>query len=351
MIEVIRKEMNGEQVTFLGTYDAIVIGGGVSGISVARTMAAEGLNVALIEPTGILGREITRGYNTFVKLHEHADHSSSVREYYDRLRDSKGWFEDQVDPIAAAVAFDELLSKYPVNVLFHVWPSRLLTKGRQVYGLEVACKSGRARLDAPKVIDASAHGKISRMWFHAEHADKQISMVQLIYNGITGKCPEENVLTSPKAGEMRVVCRPTFWMNEWRVTLISNQRRSRAEWLLLLEELLIMLRASIPALRTGVLAHLSDDVSGEPELRISTESFVGRIAGHVIDPYVEADKSIPSRTVPIFQEMLCNPAVVDGLFMAGPWLDGFPYDPCLEEISVVNAFLLGDMVGSAALQR
>jgi hypothetical protein len=346
-----RKDMNGEQVTFLGTYDAIVIGGGVSGISVARTMAAEGLNVALIEPTGILGREVTRGYNTFVKLHEHADQSSSVREYYDCLLDSKGWFADQVDPTAAAVAFDELLSIYPVNVLFHVWPSRLLTEGRQVYGLEVACKSGRARLEAPKVIDASAHGKISKMWFRSEHADKQVSMVQLIYNGISGKCPEETVLLSTKAGDLRVVCRPTWWMSEWRVTLISNQRWSRAEWLLLLNELLIMLRASIPALQTGVLAHLSDDVSGEPELRISAESSFDTIAGYVIDPLAEADKSIPSRTVPIFQEMLCNPAVVDGLFMAGPWLNGFPYDPCREEISLVNAFLLGDMVGSAALLR
>jgi hypothetical protein len=172
----------------------------------------------------------------------------------------------------------------------------------------------------------------------------------LIYNGISGECPNEMAVTLPVAGELRVNCRPMRWNNEWRVTLMSNSRRSRPEWQLLLDEALIPLRERIPDLRSGVLAHVSDDISADPETLISTGSNDDTLSGYVIDPYSGTKNRDASFKVPISHGMLCNPDIVDGLLLAGPWLEGFPFHPDREETAVVNAFLLGDLAGQVALK-
>jgi hypothetical protein len=350
MNEVMERNINRDQIANWGTYDAIVIGGGISGVAAARTIAAEGQHVVLIEPTGTLGREITRTSNGFVRLADYGEQSTSLFEFYNCLRERKGWFDGELDPMVAGVALDDLLERYAVDVLFHVWPSRLLTDGRKVTGLEVACGSGRARLEAPKVIDASAHGKIGKAWFSTSLPESGQTRVHLLYNGIIGECPEEVVLTLPKAGKLHVACRPTYWKNEWRVTLSVNRQQSRAEWLLLLDEAMVSLKGWIPALQSGVLAHLSDDVCGDPGLRIATASTDSEVAGYVMNPHVEsgASTSVASLIVPIVQGMLCNPEIADGLFLAGPWIAGYPSNPSLEEAAIINGFLLGDLVGGRA---
>lgn len=329
-----------------GSYDAIVIGGGITGAAAARTMAEQRLRVALLEPTGTLGREVTRAYNGFVKLSDYVKESASIAAFYSLLDERKGVFGDQIAATVAGIAFDELLAPYPVDVLFHVWPSRLLTKASKAAGLQVSCRSGGALLDAPTVIDASAHGKIGKQWFTATPVERGTTSIQLLYNGVIGECPDEIAASLPQAGELRVRCRPTYWPQEWRVTLTTNGYRIRADWQLLLDEIIAVLRERIPALQSGVLAHMSDDVWGEPRLRISTASADEQIAGYWIQTKGHA-RSTPS--IPITRGDLCNPSVMDGLYVAGPWLERYPFDADDEQSAIVNAFLLGDTVGRAAM--
>ncbi|GGD47026.1 FAD-dependent oxidoreductase [Paenibacillus nasutitermitis] len=333
------------------TYDAIVIGGGITGASAARTIASEGLRVALIEPTGTLGREITRAYNNFARLTEYVEQSPSIYEFMNELKSRKGWFEGQLDPTVAALALDEWLASYPVDVYFHVWPSRLLTDRRRVTGLEAASKSGRASISASRVIDASRHGKIARTKFASVKPNHELSLIHLIYNGISGPCPQELSIDLPGEGKIQVSCRPTFWKNEWRVTLVVHRMMEREDWLLLLDGLLPVLHVRIPELRSGVLAYLADDGWSVPDAWLSparassdSASGTGIIAGSIISPDVDGIVDVPA-------SMLRNAEAADGLYLAGPWLEGYPFDPRQEELAIVNAFLLGDMVGRMAAGR
>lgn len=335
-----------EQTPHWGSYDAIVIGGGIAGAAAARTMAEQRWRVALLEPTGTLGREVTRACNGFVKLSDYVNESASIAAFYSLLNERKGVIGDQMAATVAGIAFDELLAPYPVDVLFHVWPSRLLTNAGKAAGLRVSCRSGSALLDAPVVIDASAHGKIGKQWFTATAVERGTTSIRLLYNGVIGECPDEIAVSLPQAGDLRVRCRPTYWPQEWRVTLTTDGHMIRADWQLLLDELVAALRERIPALQSGVLAHMSDDVWGEPGLRISTASADEQITGYLLPTQGHA---ISTPSVPITRGMLCNPSVMDGLYVAGPWLERYPFDADDEQSAIVNAFLLGDAVGRAAM--
>ncbi|WP_409342208.1 FAD-dependent oxidoreductase [Paenibacillus sp. MBLB4367] len=351
MSEVKRRDRSIDAVLTYGAYDAIVFGGGISGVCAARALAAAGRRVALLEPTGTLGREITRAYHMFARISDYAEQSPSICEYAACLRSRNGMFGDQLDPAAAALAFDDMLERYSVDVLFHVWPSRLVLNGKKVIGAEVVCRSGRILLEAPVVIDASVHGKLGSAGFRSAPSNKLASIVHLIYNGVTGECPDEKTISMPGAGELHVACRPTRWSNEWRVSLALDRRLGRPEWQLLLEEITMKLREEIPALRSGVLAHMGDDASEYPNMLISTGSEDSEIVGYAISPDAEAEHTQGLFTVAITRGMLCNPDIADGLYLAGPWLEGYPFDPGREEAAIVNAFALGDSAGRAALQR
>ncbi len=327
----------------LGIYDAVVAGGGVAGVAAARTIAAEGWRVAIIEPTGTLGREIVRARNLFVRLSRYAGMSPTIAEFYECLRQRKGWFDGVVDPNVAALAFDDLMSRYRVQVLFHVWPSNLLKEGQVVTGIEAATKGGYVRMKTPRVLDASVSGKLGKFWFESRPNDKKGSVLHLIYNGVTGECPSERLFLMPEIGDMKVICRPTHWKSEWRISLILEINATRAEWFGLLVDLLPRLQDEITELKNGVLAYVADDVWNVPDLRISTNSKDDHIVGYLEDT---AGKPFALR-----QRMLGDPAIIDGLTLAGTWLDGLPFDLCQEETSIVNAFRLGDFVGASLTRQ
>lgn len=326
----------------LGTYDVIVLGGGITGLAIARTLAMKGLHIALIEPTGILGREITRARNMFVHLEEYVDDSITIQVFYECLLKAKGWFNGVIDPNAAALAFDEMLNQCKVQVLFHTWPSHLLHDDLKVNGLVVATNNGYALMKTEQVIDASFYGKLGRSWFYSKPSVWHVSVLNLTFNGVEGTCPYESKLIMPDLGDVKVLCRPTHWKNEWLVSLILERKFERAEWIVLLADLLPILQQEIHELRSGVLAYVADDVYNTPHIRISTKSKDDRIIGYL-------DKS-KGKSVGIYQRMLCDKTTIQGLTLAGNWIDGISFDPRIEEASIINSFKLGDLIGTSFLK-
>ena len=303
----------GSGMQTLGAYDAVVVGGGLAGVAAAYTLASEGWNIAVIEPTGVLGREITRAYSNRIHLPDH--HSpGALRAFQTCVKNRMGWFDGQVDPVAASLAFDDLLQRHHVHVFFHIWPSRLLTYKNRVTGIEAASLSGQVRLEAPVVIDASSLGKLSASQFGSRPAaPPHDSMIRLIYSNITEELPREYGIRLNNGEALKVQCNRTCWPNEWRVTLSANQPRNRADWQLVLGSALPAMREQIPALQTGVLAHLADDPIQSPPHRIDTGT-----------------------------------GVISGLVAAGAWMEGYPYNPFQEEAMITNAFLLGERAAQAA---
>jgi hypothetical protein len=322
-----------------GTYDVIVVGGGITGVAAAWTLRSKGIKVALIEQTGTLGREIVRGRSMFVDLPSYLEHSPSVASFYARLSTRQGWFNGILDTNCAAIAFDDILHECGVDVFFHTWPSKLQLVGTKVQGIEVASKSGYGYLEATYIVDASVSAKLSRPLFNEVPGDEPLAAIHLLYNGIEGDCPENTTVTLADFGDVRLAFRPTFWPGEWRVTLYAERHLARQDCPLLIEAALEPLHAHAPALVNGVLAYVSEDNWEVPSFRLATGSKETQIVGGVANPQE------PKHPVAIHSSSLSNPDIVDGLMLAGFWIEGYPVDLFNEETMIINAFRLGEIAG------
>ncbi len=144
------------------TYDLIVVGGGISGVSAATAAAREGLSVLLIEQSGALGGAMS---NSLV----YPFMSYTVRVNGERHEISKGLFaemkkrhEDYVDASweTYKLVFDDMLSEAGVEVLFHSTVFEAVTDGRAVHTVRVATKAGVMSFSAKFFIDASGDGQL-----------------------------------------------------------------------------------------------------------------------------------------------------------------------------------------------
>jgi HEAT repeat protein len=338
-------------------FDAVVAGGGLAGAAAALNLAAAGMRVAIVEPTGALGREIARGRNLFADLPVHADRSPSIRAFLDALRERGGWFDGAMDPIAAAIAWDDLMERRGVRVLFDVHPAGVMVDGRRVAGLTVVTKTGYGWIRAPRVVDATVYGKPSAPWFRRWEPDADAprrTVLHLMFNSVAGDGTAEDITLAADAiadtgtgagagmdlGELRVRCRPTYWEGERRVTLACDRLVPRSAWIRNLPSLIPALQRHIPALKTGIFACAAEEVWRTPEFRTAAAAD-GRRLGFV--------QGADGRPHALTLGMVADPAVVAGLYLAGPWLAQFPFDPLQEEAALVNLFLLGDAVGRALL--
>lgn len=328
-----------EQVELLGRYDAVVVGGGVSGFAAARTMAAAGMKVGLLEQVSSLGREIVRARSIFVDLAGHQDDSPTIRLFYERMREHGGVFGGIVDPNGAAVVFDELLHRLGVDVLFHVWPAELLGDGKRTGGLIAATNTGYARVEAPVVIDASERGKLSRALFRTKTGLPGKSALRLLFSGISSPCPAELTLHAPGLGDVRVLCRPTFWPNEWQLSLHLERSMTRQQWASCLEPVVEALCERVPALAEGIVSYIGNDVWATPDFRVATGSRDRTVAGRL---------RLAGGETSVARGMLGDPESMSGFYMAGMWIDGLHVDPLREEEALVNGFVLGDLVGREA---
>lgn len=206
-------------------------------------------------------------------------------------------------------------------------------------GLEIATKTGYSRIQAPRVIDATVYGKLAQHSFNRGRNAFEKSVLHVIFNGVEGECTANHVLSANNLGELQVMCRPTYWKEEWRVSFIARSRVTRPEWIRCLPSLLPDLRRLIPALGRGNLTLVSEDVWMTPEFHLHTNSRDDRHLG-----YVEALDGSPFE---IRHNMLGDPNTILGLTLSGTWLKNFPFDPALEERSIVNAFRLGDLAGQS----
>ncbi|WP_309119779.1 FAD-dependent oxidoreductase [Paenibacillus sp.] len=322
-------------------YDAVVFGGGISGTAAAYVLAREGLRVLLCETTGTLGREIVRGRNQFAGLPRYSEVSSAVREFFRCLMLHRGWFDGEMDPAAAAVAFDSMMEQVGADVLFQVWPSEVCAEGGRIAGAVLATKTGYRAIRTTKVVDATSHGKLAQSWFEGSANPDARTVLHVLFNGADGDCETEQSWTTVGLGEIRASCRPTYWPGERRLSLCADKFVTRSEWMLHLPSIVPELKRSFPSLSGSAFTYVADDVGQTPRLRFRTGSIDTRAAGHVED-----SEGLPYE---IRRNMLGDPLRLQGFAMAGSWLEGMPFDPAQEERSLMNAFRLGELAGRSLL--
>ncbi len=164
------------QIPVEGSYDVIVVGGGIAGVAAAVAARRNGCRVLLIEKSVVLGGLATlgfiaeylplcdgRGTKVTAGIAEELLHLS-IKYGYDTLppewRDGKGVgttkrYRTFFSPPEFIYALDELMADEGIDVLFDTVFSRPVMEGGRCEAIIVENKSGRTAYAAKMYVDAS----------------------------------------------------------------------------------------------------------------------------------------------------------------------------------------------------
>ena len=141
-------------------YDLIVAGGGVAGVAAAVSAAREGLQVLLVEQTGVAGGEMTNAlvYPFMRYTLRKSGRVLAAGLFAEMRRRWEAFGEPSWE--AYKFVFDDMLTEAGVEMLFHAQIFDAATDGRRITGISVATCSGRQELHARMFIDATGDGAL-----------------------------------------------------------------------------------------------------------------------------------------------------------------------------------------------
>jgi 2-polyprenyl-6-methoxyphenol hydroxylase-like FAD-dependent oxidoreductase len=169
-------------IEFERSFDVVVVGGGVAGIAAAQEAARSGLRTALVEKTILLGGLATTGLvNVYLPLCDGngrqvtfgiAEELLHLSQKYGPGEIPPHWQEQRqassrkrlmavFSPASFVLALDEILESAGVDLWLDTLGCLPRMEGRQISGVEVETKAGRALLRATCVIDASGDADIA----------------------------------------------------------------------------------------------------------------------------------------------------------------------------------------------
>lgn len=207
-----------------GEYDTVVAGGGIAGATAAWRLARSGQRVLVVEPTGALGREISRSRLMWWDLPRASLSNDFADALHAQLTGLGGYFDGILDPVATALALDQMLVEAGIDVLFHVWPTTLShgTRSR----LALASAEGRSHVSVHTVVDASRRGRLMRAAGLPFPRQRPLSRLDLVYAGVplpSHGVPGSIAVDSLEYGDVGMTWRPTFWPGEVRVTVSCHR--------------------------------------------------------------------------------------------------------------------------------
>lgn len=148
-----------KKIPVLGSYDAIVVGSGPSGIGAAVTAGRNGIKVLLIEYSGAVGGISTSG------LMSHWTGSVNSRLYEEVLQRAAdknpfntGVRQIEIDPELLKNVYYEMLEEANAEILLYSLVCDVITENNTVKGVIVQNKTGRSAYYAKTVIDCSGDG-------------------------------------------------------------------------------------------------------------------------------------------------------------------------------------------------
>jgi len=179
MMDYIRES---KETAVCGSYDVIVVGGGVAGVSAALAAARSKTKVLLVEKTTVLGGLATAGHVVvYLPLCDGAGHKvisgiseellhASIKYGYDTLPDEwrdKPWkvstgsrYQTIFNASAFAMALDELILDAKVDLLLDTVFSDVVMEADLCKAVIVENKSGREAYRCKAVVDASGDADV-----------------------------------------------------------------------------------------------------------------------------------------------------------------------------------------------
>lgn len=171
----------------LKTYDTVVVGGGIAGISAALAAARNGSKTLLVEREFLLGGLATLGLVTIylplcdglgkqvsfgiaeelLRLSvKHGDEGKSCPEWLgcgSKEERIKKRFEIQYNPYVFAIEAEQLLKREGADIIFGTAVCDVITEKNMIKHLIVENRSGRSAIEVKNVIDTSGDAVICKL--------------------------------------------------------------------------------------------------------------------------------------------------------------------------------------------
>jgi len=156
-----------KEVPVMGKWDVAVCGGGPAGCAAAIASARNGAETLLIEKDGFSGGAAVSQLVSVILSTNGVDFQGVWHEWIHALRRRNGVSEIRKSPhvISGTVypecikyAWDELLKKAGVKILYHSTVSEVLTEARRIKALFIETSAGRRAILADRVIDCTGDG-------------------------------------------------------------------------------------------------------------------------------------------------------------------------------------------------
>ena len=140
-----------ESVPVIGSYDVVVVGGGMAGVGAALAAAGEGSKTLIIENTSALGGIATMGV-----VNIPLDFVSGYgKKFFGEMEKLDGIRSRNSNPETHKLVFDRMVRDAGCDVLLVTPVIDALTEGNTVVGVIVYTKTGKAAVFGKRFVDAS----------------------------------------------------------------------------------------------------------------------------------------------------------------------------------------------------
>lgn len=159
-------------------YDAIICGGGTSGVVSAISCRRNGCQVLVIEETGVLGgTNVLSLVGPLMSFHDGKKQvvKGIAQEIINRLEKNHSSFGHILDPLGFASSitpvdiealkalYFQMFAEEQIDVLFHTYISDVIVKDNKVVGIEIVNKDGKNIIYGDCFIDCTGDGDVAKL--------------------------------------------------------------------------------------------------------------------------------------------------------------------------------------------
>ncbi|TMV45924.1 FAD-dependent oxidoreductase [Paenibacillus mesophilus] len=337
--------MNGGMPVY-GTYDVIVSGGGLVGVACATALARAGKKVALVERRSALGWEIGRARCSTVGLGRASAYSVLVGELAEEL-DQWSTNDGGQRASVAELLFDRWAMEAGVDVVFHGWSSKVVTRDGAVAGLVAGTREGYVLLEASRVIETEEHGRLIDETYAKTALTRGARRVFLLRNAAWDGV---KALTLPDGRELVLRAEAEDRTSAAMELTAADAAGRNLEFHAAIPEALRVIREQAEGCAEAVAYYWAEEAWSEPAFSLEDgfpkageERPIGRLLRQTNGSLLPAE--LTTRHV--------SSSRTKGLLFAGPWLPCYSeacahgYDAGVETLAVVNRLLLGEAAASA----
>lgn len=231
-------------------YNAIILGGGISGVSLALRLAEKKKKVLIIEQRPSFCWEITSAFQNQLFENESLFDAS----FRQSLLSAGGLRNNLIDPPIFEILVNRMLKRKNIDILLYSYPLELITKDELVIGVIIGSKNGIQVIKGNLFVDATENAVLWKQT-NVDFEETQTYPVKqrIVFNGIE-KRVKFPLIFENVAGVNNISVYPSVWKKEAYIEFTIPEHSISSVRLKLID-VISFVRKNIPALKSAIVTH------------------------------------------------------------------------------------------------